>query len=65
MVSINGPSEVHCDFVVLEALGACWSRMKVDRQGHWVRKDKDMRQYMVSEAVDSKVNQPPDVAFMV
>ena len=65
MVSINGPSEVHCDSVVLEALGAYWSRMKVDRQGHWVRKNKDMRQYMVSQAVDSEVNQPPDVAFMV
>ena len=51
--------------MVLEALGAYWSRMKVDRQGHWVRKNKDMRQYMVSQAVDSEVNQPPDVAFMV
>jgi len=67
MVSINGPSEVHSDSVVLEALGAYWSRKKVreNRQGHWVRRDKDMRQYVVSEAVDSEVNQPPDVAFMV
>ena len=67
MVSINGPSEVHSDSVVLEALGAYWSRKKVreNRQGHWVRRDSNMRQYVVSEAVDSEVNQPPDVAFMV
>ena len=66
MVSINCPSEVHSD-LLLEALCAYWSRKKVqgNRQGHWVRRDRDMRQYVVSEAVNSEVNQPPDVAFMV
>ena len=39
--------------------------MEGNRQGHWVRRNKDMRQYMVSEAVDSIVNQPAAVPFMV
>ena len=69
MVSINGPKEVHCDSVVMEALASYCNlghqAMVGNRQGHWVRRDRDIRQYVVSEAVDNIVNQPVDVVFMV
>ena len=35
------------------------------RQGHWVRRDQNIKQYVVSQAVDALVNKPADVAFIV
>ena len=56
-----------CDSVVMEALASYWGHqaMEGNRQGHWVRRNKDIRQYVVSEAVFSIVNQPAAVPFMV
>ena len=67
MVAINGPTDVHCDSVVMEALANYWSRqaMAGNKQGHWVRRSHDIKQFVVSEAVDTIVNQPPDVPIMV
>ena len=66
MVAIKGPKEVHSYSVVLEAIASYWGRkVKANKVGHWVRRHRDMRQYVVSEAVDSVVNQPPSVPFMV
>ena len=44
-----------------------WGRQAVvgNRQGHWVRRDQDIRGYAVSEAVDSLLNQPAIVPFIV
>ena len=67
MVAINGPKDVHCDSVVMEALASYWSNQTMvgNRQGHWVRRDQNIKQYVVSQAVDVLVNKPADVAFMV
>ena len=67
MVAINGPPEVHCDSVVTEALASYWGRKTEEgnRQGHWVRRDRDIKQYAVSGAVDSLLKQPVDVPYMV
>ena len=67
MVSFNGPKEVHCDSVVMEGLATYWGRQAVvgNRQGHWVRRDRDIRGYAVSEAVDSLSNQTAVVPIMV
>ena len=37
MIAINGPSEVHCDAVVQEALGKYWRKKKRATTGHWIR----------------------------
>ena len=67
MVAINGPDEVHCDSVVTEALASYWGRKAEvgNRQGHWVRRDRDIKQYAVSEAVDNLVQKPVNVPYMV
>ena len=67
MVAINGPKDVHCDSVVMEALASYWSNQTMvgNRQGHWVRRDQNIKQYVVSQAVDALVNKPANVAFMV
>jgi hypothetical protein len=66
MVAINGPIEVHSNSVVQEALGNYWRKQKMvgNWGGHWVRRTSDIRPYVVSEAVDNIVNQPPTVPFM-
>ena len=58
---------MHCDSVVMEALASYWSNQTMvgNRQGHWVRRDQNIKQYVVSQAVDALVNKPADVAFMV
>ena len=67
MVSFNGPKEVHCDSVVMEGLATYWGRQTMvgNKQGHWVRRFRGLKGYAVSEAVDSIVNQPADVPFML
>ena len=49
----------------MEGLATYWGHHAVvgNRQGHWVR-DRDIRGYVVFEAVDSLLNQPADVPFM-
>ena len=39
--------------------------MEGNRKGYWVRRNNDIMQYVVSVAVDSIVNQPAAVPFMV
>ena len=67
MVAINGPDEVHCDSVVTEALVSYWGHKAEvgNRKGHWVRRDRDIKQYAVSEAVDNLVQKPVNVPYMV
>ena len=67
MVAINGPDEVHCDSVVTEALVSYWGRKAEvgNRKGHWVRRDRDIKQYAVSEALDNLVQKLANVPFMV
>ena len=67
MLSINGLKEVHCDSVVLEVLASYWDcqAMVGNRKEHWVRRDRDIKQYVVSKSIDTIVNEPVDVPFMV
>ena len=72
MIAINGPADVHCDGVVNEALVSYWGQRNKkyvggggQQGGHWVRQWRDMKKYAVSEAVDSLVNKPPNVPFML
>ena len=66
MVAINGPLEVHSKSVVQEALNNYWrkQRMPGNWGGHWVRRSYNILPYVISEAVDSIVNQTPGVPFM-
>ena len=67
MAAINRPKDVYCDSMVMEALTNYWSHqaMAGNKQGHWVRRSHNIRQFVVSEAVDKIINQPPDVPIMV
>jgi hypothetical protein len=66
MVAINGPLEVHSNPVVQEALGIYWKKQKMmgNRGGHLVRRSSDIRSNVISEAVDSMVDQMPAMPFM-
>ena len=53
--------------VITEALASYWGcKAKVgNRHGHWVSRYRDIKQYAVSEAVDSLLQQPVNVPYMV
>jgi len=50
---------------VLEALGKYWRKKKKATTGHWIRTSSNIQSYTVSKAVDSEVNKPPSLPFMV
>ena len=64
MVAINGPSDWHCESVVQEAFVKYWGKHK-DSRPHWVRRNERKKDFDISAAVDSKVNTPAKVPFMV
>ena len=64
MIAINGPTVVHCDSVVAEALDSYWAAARREGGGHFIRRSEDVRSYRVSKAVDTLVNKPPAVLFM-
>ena len=70
IIAINGPADVHCDGVVNEALVSYWRQRNEkyvggQQGGHWVRRWRDIKKYAVSEAVDTLINKPPNVPFML
>ena len=66
MVAINGPSVVHCDKVVKEAISSYFSKSKRegDKDGHFVRRSENVKSYHVSKAVDSLVSKKPQMPIM-
>ena len=64
MIAINGPTVVHCDSVVAEALESYWVAAKRAGSGHFIRRSEKVESYLVSQAVDNIVNKPPTVMFM-
>ena len=65
-IAWNGEDIYHCDSVVKEALEAYLSKCKRegDREGHFIRRSSNIKSYVVSKAVDSKVNCPPKLPVM-
>jgi hypothetical protein len=59
-VAVNGPELVHCESIVREAMAGYWhGRM------HFVRRSNKIKSYIHSEAIDSLVNKPARLPFMV
>ena len=67
MIAWNGEDIYHCDSIVKEALGSYLSDWKRegDREGHFIRRSSNVKSYLVSKAVDSKLNRPPKLPVMV
>ena len=66
MISINGPEIQHCDPIVAEAMNNYWknSVMKGNRDGHFVRRSQNIKDWLVSSSVDRLNNRPKLVPFM-
>ena len=58
-VAVNGPEVVHCEGIVKEAIKEGLGG------GHFIRRSQNIKTYKVSKAVDSLVNKPAKVPFMV
>ena len=56
-VAINGPEVAHCESIVRESLK--------DLNTNFIRRDRDIKSYAVSKAVDSVVNKPARVPFLL
>ena len=67
IIAWNGEDIYHCDSIVKEALGSYLSDCKRegDREGHFIRRSSNVKSYLVSKAVDSKLNRPPKLPVMV
>ena len=52
---------------IQEALGSYLSDCKRegDKEGHFIRRSSNVKSYLVSKAVDSKLNRPPKLPVMV
>ena len=61
MVALNGPAEVHCDSIVVEALASFWRKQKVagNRDGYLIRRSSKINLYFSSEAMDTIVKKTP------
>ena len=66
MVAWNGEDLYHCDSVVKEALESYLSDCKRngDKEGHFVRRSSNVKSYLVSKSVDSKLVCPPKLPVM-
>ena len=65
-----GPAEkntlYHCDSIVQEALESYLSDCKRegDKEGRFIRRSSKVKTWLVSKAVDSKLNCPPKLLVM-
>ena len=59
--AINGPSIVHSESVVKEALRNYWkdAKDKNNRDGHFIRRSENIKSYNVSKCVDNIRAVPP------
>ena len=66
-MSWNGEDVMHCDPIVKEALRAFTSqyKMQINREGHFVRRNKNIKPYLVSEAVDTLMKKPAKLPVML
>lgn len=66
MISINGPSLVHCSSVVKAAHREYWNKAKREKEqdGHFVRTSEGIKQYTVSKVVDRLRSKEPRLPFM-
>ena len=65
-IAINGPEVVYCDSVVLEALKLYWEKSKLagNRDGHYIRRSQNIKDWFISKAVDSLKKKSPKIPFM-
>ena len=66
-VAVNGPKVQHADSLIRRSLRLMFSQSKSlgDRDGHFVRRSENVKDYMVSKAVDGFVNVKNNKNFMV
>ena len=67
IVSWNGEDVMHCDPIVKEAMRAYISQYKMqsNREGHFVRRNENIKPYLVSEAVDTLMKKPAKLPVML
>ena len=66
-ICINGPNPVNCDGVVKEAMKKYWRgcKLKNSSDGHFIRTSLDIRNWIVSKAVDRVNKVKPKFPFML
>ena len=69
LVAWNGEDVVHCDCdpLVREALALYSSQYKMvgNKKGHFIRRSENIKDYIISEAVDTLVKMPVKFPWMV
>ena len=67
LVAWNGEDVVHCDPLVREALALYSSQYKMEgnKEGHFIRRSENIKDYIISEAVDTLVKMPVKFPWMV
>ena len=65
-VAINGPELVHADQLISQAMKIHFEKAKSvkERAGYFVRRKANVKQWIISEAVDSELKKPVKIAFM-
>ena len=65
-VGVNGPEVQQADPVIQKAMRSMFASAKSteDRDGHFVRRGENVKDYMVSKSVDSFVNKKVSAPFM-
>ena len=67
MVAVNGPPVHHCESLVRDSMQVYWrkpARAK-DLNGHFVRRSRNIKTWLVSKAVDNFNEMVPDTPFLV
>ena len=67
VVAWNGEDVMHCDPIVKEAMGKYTShyKMQSNRDGHFVRRNENIKPYLISEAVDTLIKKPAKLPVML
>ena len=67
VIAVNGPSLVHCDSIVQEALKNYFEDRKnpKERSGHFVRRSQNIKDFIVSKCVDRIRSVPPKKHIMM
>ena len=67
MLAWNGEDPFHCDEIVKEAMTTYWRKCKTagNSEGHFIRRSDDIKPYLWSKAIDSRINKPPKLSVMV
>ena len=67
VIAVNGPEVQHSDSVILKAMKLMFAKYKssLDREGHFIRRSQNVKDFTVSESVDSYANKPRKIPFMI